>query len=111
MGTLMFGKLLNLLVAAIMLAALGWHYRDTDTVRQRRPLIESVLSKVGVSVETVRHYWPLDGANSKGLPGASAAWADAMAQYNPITKIRAQLDAADQAQRQREQALARSSGQ
>lgn len=107
----MFGKLLNLLVAAAMLAALGWHYRDTDAVRQRRPLIESVLSKVGVSVETVRHYWPLDGANSKGLPGASAAWVDAMAQYNPITKIRAQLEAADQAQRQRDQALSRSSSQ
>ena len=107
----MFGKLLNLLVAATMLAALAWHYRDTDTVRQRRPLIESVLSKLGVSVETVRHYWPLDGANSKGLPGASAAWVDATTQYNPITKIRAQLDAADQAQRQRDQALSRSSSQ
>ena len=111
MGTLMFGKLLNLLVAAIMLLAIGWHYRDTDTVRQRRPLIENVLSKVGVSVETVRHYWPLDGAGSQGLPGATSAWVDATAQYNPITKIRAQLDAADQAQRQRDQALARSSGQ
>lgn len=111
MGTLMFGKLLNLLVAAIMLLAIGWHYRDTDTVRQRRPLIENVLSKVGVSVDTVRRYWPLDGAGSQGLPGATSAWVDATAQYNPITKIRAQLDAADQAQRQRDQALARSSSQ
>ena len=90
MGTLMFGNLLNLLVAAIMLLAIGWHYHDTDTVR---------------------HYWPLDGAGSQGLPGATSAWVDATAQYNPITKIRAQLDAADQAQRQRDQALARSSNQ
>ena len=100
----MFGKLMNLLVAAMMLAALGWHYRDTDTVRQRRPLIESVLSQFGVSVDTVRRYWPLDGAGSK----APSVWGDAVAQYNPITKIRAQLDAADQAQRSRDQALQRS---
>lgn len=111
MGTLMFGKLLNLLVAAMMLAALGWHYRDTDTVRQRRPLIENVLSKVGVSLDTVRRYWPLDGAPSKASPGAAAAWGDTVAHYNPITLLRAQLESSDQAQRQRDQAVARSTSQ
>ncbi len=103
----MFGKLLNVVVAAMMLATLGWHYRDTDTVRHRRPLIESVLSKMGVDVETVRHYWPLDGTSSPALSGAALGWGDTLGQYNPIAKIRAQLGVADQAQRERDQSLQR----
>ena len=99
----MFGKLLNLLVAAAMLAALGWHYRDTDAVRQRRPLVENTLNKLGVSTDQVRRYWPVDGA-SKGQ-GLTLRGADAAAQNNPIERARKQVNAANQAQRDRDAAL------
>jgi hypothetical protein len=95
----MFGKLLNLLVAAAMLAAVAWHYRDTEPVQKRRPLIESVLSKAGIHEDTVRHYWPLDG----GAPAAAAD--DPNPRFNLIESLRNQLDASGQAQRQRDDSL------
>ena len=99
----MFGKLLNLLVAAAMLAALGWHYRDTDAVRQRRPLVENTLNKLGVSIDQVRRYWPVDGASTG--QGLTFGGADAAAQNNPIERARKQVNAANQAQRDRDAAL------
>ena len=99
----MFGKLLNLLVAAAMLAALGWHYRDTDAVRQRRPLVENTLNKLGVSIDQVRRYWPVDGASTG--QGLTLGGADAAAQNNPIERARKQVNAANQAQRDRDAAL------
>lgn len=96
----MIGRLINILVLAMMLATVGWHYRDTETVRKRRPLIESALSKVGVDVTTVRKYWPLDGLGGKAptstAESATSAFIEA---YNPITKVRNQLNLTDQAQR------------
>jgi hypothetical protein len=102
----MLGKLLNLLVLSLMLAALGWHYRDTETVRQRRPLIESTLAKLGVDEATVRKHWPLDGLVGKAAPSsAESATAAFIEAYNPIPKVRNQLKQADQAQQQRDEAL------
>ena len=99
----MFGKLLNFLVAAAMLAALGWHYRDTDAVRQRRPLIESTLKKLGLTTDQVRRYWPVGGAGSG--QGLTLSGPDAAAQNNPIERARKQINAANQAQRDRDAAL------
>ena len=89
-----------------MLVGLGWVYRSTDTVRQRRPLIESALSKVGVDFNTVRLYWPLDSVPTPASPGAAAGQDDTVAPDNAITRVRAKLEAAVRAQRQRDPALA-----
>jgi hypothetical protein len=89
----MIGRLINVLVLAMMLATVGWHYRDTETVQKLRPLIESVLSKVGVDVATVRKYWPLDGLGSKAPSSAVESFSSAFIEtYNPITKMRSQLN-------------------
>lgn len=105
----MLGKLLNVLVLAMMLATLGWHYRDTDTVRQRRPLIERTLAKVGVDVATVRRHWPLEGSGGKGVAAAESASSSAINKaieaYNLIPKVRKQLNVADKAQQQHDDAL------
>lgn len=101
----MFGKLFNLLVAALMLLGLGWQYRDTDTVRQRRPLIESALSKVGVGLNTVRLYWPLDTVPNPALPGAAVGPVDTVAPDNLVSRMRAKFEDAVRAQRQRDPAL------
>jgi len=62
----MRGKVVNLLVLMVFLSSWAWYFRDTQTVRQWRPLIEKGLAKLGVGADTVRHYWPLAPA-----PGAS----------------------------------------
>ena len=98
LGDVMLGKLLNLLVAAAMLASVAWYYRDTDTVRQRRPQIESLLSKIGLQEETLRRYWPLNGSDP--APGGGEE-----RRYNPIDYVRQQVQEADRAQRERDDAL------
>jgi hypothetical protein len=94
----MLGKLLNVLVAAAMLASVAWYYRDTDTVRQRRPQIESLLSKIGLQEDTLRRYWPLNSPDP--APGGGEE-----RRYNPIDSVRQQLQEADRAQRERDDAL------
>jgi hypothetical protein len=102
----MIGRLINVLVLAMMLATVGWHYRDTEAVQKRRPLIESALSKVGVDVTTVRKYWPLDGLRGKAPTSSAGSAAGAFIDtYNPVTKIRSQLNLADQSQQQRDAGL------
>ena len=100
----MVDRLFKWMVMALFLAAVVWHYRDTETVRQRRTLIESVLSKVGMDEASVRRYWPLEGQDNKGLASpevasvdtpaspAPSAWDEFVTRYNPITLVRDQID-------------------
>lgn len=93
----MFAKLFKWVLMALLLAALVWHYRDTELVRQRRSTIESLLSKAGLDEAAVRRYWPLevsDDAPSASPPApAPSVWNDLANRFNPITLLRDRMDA------------------
>jgi hypothetical protein len=105
LGILMVGKLFKWMLIAWLLAAVLWHYRDTEAVRKRRTTVESVLAKVGVEETSVRRYWPLEGPSDSGsVPSETAAsdtlaspapsvWNDVVKRFNPITLLRDRLDA------------------
>ena len=104
----MLGRLFKWVLMAGMLVTVVWHYRDTDVVRQRRPLIEAGLAKVGVDEAFVRRYWPMDvpqntgseplvGDSSANVPSAPSsappsAWDDLLARFSPITMLRGHID-------------------
>ena len=104
----MLGRLFNWLVMAALLFAVVWHYRDTEVVRQRRPLIEAALARVGMEEASVRRYWPLEAPQNKGseplldtstatAPSAPSSappspWSDLLSRYNPINAVRGHID-------------------
>jgi len=101
----MFGRLFKWMLIALLLAAVLWHYRDTEAVRKRRATIETVLSVVGVKEASVRRYWPLEEQNSEGTSPQDSAtsatppdtvpspWNDFVTRFNPITYLRDRMDA------------------
>ena len=85
----------------VLALAIVWHFRDSAAVRNQRHSLETGLQLVGVQLETVRRYWPLEGKGEDVLKSAS----EVIAPYNPIEGARKTAEAANEAQRKREDAL------
>jgi hypothetical protein len=120
----MLGRLFKWVVVAALFCAVVWNFRDTEAVRQRRPLIEGAMSLVGMSEASVRRYWPVEGAASGSAPLATVSytrepstpepgsspslWNDLVKRYNPITLLSDRIYSKDQVTRQNDEAQKRS---
>jgi len=93
----------DVFLLAVVALLFAWHFRDKAGIQNQRPVVEYVLKRTGMELETVRRYWPLEGAGDD----LSKSLKEAAAPYNPIEGAQKAADAANRAQRAQQEALER----